>query len=43
VIKGDSLSKISGKYHVSAASIKQANHMKNDTVVLGKKMIIPAR
>lgn len=43
VVAGDSLSKISRKYHVPVASIKAANHMTNDTVVLGKKLQIPAR
>lgn len=41
--KGDTLSGIAAKYKVSMASIKQANHMTKDTVVLGKKLIIPAR
>ena len=43
VVAGDSLTKISYKYHVPVASIKAANHMTNDTVVLGKKLQIPAR
>ena len=42
VVAGDSLYKISHKYHVSIAAIKAANHMTNDTVVLGKKLLIPA-
>jgi len=42
VVAGDSLSKISRKYHVPVASIKAANHMTNDTVVIGKKLQIPA-
>ncbi len=41
VVKGDTLSGLSKKYKVSVASIKQANHMTNDTVVLGRKMVIP--
>jgi len=41
VVKGDTLSGISAKYKVPAASIKQANRMTNDTVVLGRKMVIP--
>jgi len=32
---------ISSKYKVPAATIKQANRMTNDTVVLGRKMVIP--
>ena len=43
VVAGDTLSGLSAKYKVPAASIKQANHMKNDTVVLGRKMVIPPR
>lgn len=43
VVKGDTLSGIAAKYKVTMASIKQANHMTKDTVVLGKKLIIPAR
>jgi nucleoid-associated protein YgaU len=41
VVKGDTLSGISKKYKVPIASIKQANRMTNDTVVLGRKMVIP--
>jgi LysM repeat protein len=41
VVTGDTLSGISSKYKVSAAAIKQANGMTKDTVVLGKKMVIP--
>lgn len=41
VAKGDTLSGISKKYKVPVASIKQANRMTNDTVVLGRKMVIP--
>jgi LysM repeat protein len=43
VVKGDTLSGISKKYKIPAASIKQANRMTNDTVVLGRKMVIPPR
>jgi len=42
VAPGDSLWKISKQYGVSIDAIKAANQMTNDTVVLGKKMIIPA-
>ena len=42
VVAGDTLSGISKKYKVSSASIKQANHMTNDTVVLGRKLVIPS-
>lgn len=41
VVAGDTLSGISAKYKVPIASIKQANRMTNDTVVLGRKMVIP--
>lgn len=41
VVAGDTLSGISAKYKVPAASIKTANRMTNDTVVLGRKMVIP--
>ena len=41
VVAGDTLSGISSKYKVPAALIKQANGMTKDTVVLGKKMVIP--
>jgi LysM repeat protein len=41
VVAGDTLSGISAKYKVPAAAIKQANNMTKDTVVLGKKMVIP--
>jgi len=41
VVPGDTLSGISAKYKVPSAAIRQANSMKNDTVVLGRKMVIP--
>lgn len=41
VVKGDTLSGIATKYKVPAASIKTANRMTNDIVVLGRKMVIP--
>ncbi len=41
VVPGDTLSGISAKYKVPSATIRQANNMKNDTVVLGRKMVIP--
>ena len=43
VVAGDTLSGISAKYKIPSASIKQANKMTNDTVVLGRKMVIPPR
>lgn len=41
VVAGDTLSGISSKYKVPAATIKQANGMTKDIVVLGRKMVIP--
>ena len=41
VVKGDTLSGISAKYKVPIASIKAANRMTNDTVILDRKMVIP--
>lgn len=41
VVKGDTLSGIAAKYKVPMASIRSANRMTNDTVVLGRKMVIP--
>jgi len=43
VVSGDSLWKISKKYGVSIDSIKKANKMTKDTVVLGSKLKIPAK
>ena len=43
VVAGDTLSGLSSKYKVPIASIKTANRMTNDTVVLGRKMVIPPR
>ena len=42
VVKGDTLGGIARKYKVTAASIKTANAMTSDVVVLGKKLKIPA-
>lgn len=41
VVAGDTLSGISAKYKVPAAAIRQANNMTKDTVVLGRRMVIP--
>lgn len=41
VVAGDTLSGLSAKYRVPVASIKAANRMTNDVVVLGRKMVIP--
>ncbi len=42
VVKGDTLGGIAKKYKVSIASIKAANGMTKDVVVLGKTLKIPA-
>ena len=42
VVAHDTLGGIARHYKVPIASIKKANNMTNDTVILGKKMIIPA-
>jgi LysM repeat protein len=41
VVRGDTLGGIARKYGSSSAAIKQANGMSSDTVVLGKKLVIP--
>lgn len=41
VAKGDTLGGIARRYGVTSAAIKQANGMTSDTVVLGKKLVIP--
>lgn len=43
VVRGDSLWSISKKYGASIDSIKQANGMTRDIVVLGAKLNIPAQ
>lgn len=43
VAAGDTLSGISAKYKIPADSIRQANRMTNDVVILGRKMVIPPR
>lgn len=42
VVRGDSLWKIAKQYRVPVDSIKKANGMTKDTVVLGAKLNIPA-
>ncbi|RYD38622.1 MAG: LysM peptidoglycan-binding domain-containing protein [Verrucomicrobiaceae bacterium] len=42
VVKGDTLGGIAKKHNVSIASIKAANAMTSDIVVLGKTLKIPA-
>lgn len=41
VARGDTLTKISRKYQVGIATIKKANAMKGDSVMLGQKLKIP--
>ena len=41
VVAGDTLGGISAKYKVPTAAIMQANNMTKDTVVLGRKIVIP--
>lgn len=43
VVANDNLTRISSKFKVPIASIKKANNMTNDTVVIGKKLVIPAQ
>lgn len=43
VVRGDTLSGLSKKYGASVASIKKANGLNRDTIVLGAKLKIPAR
>lgn len=43
VVRGDTLWGLSRKYGVSVDAIKTANNMRNDTVVLGSRLVIPAR
>lgn len=43
VVKGDTLGGIARKYGVTIASIKAANNMTSDVVVLGRTYKIPAR
>ncbi len=42
VVRGDALTAIAAHYGVSAASIRQANKMKTQNVMLGQTLIIPA-
>lgn len=41
VVRGDTLGGIARRYGTSSAAIKQANGMTGDTVVLGRKLVIP--
>jgi len=43
VVRGDTLWGISRKYGVPQDTIKKANNMRSDTVVLGTTLVIPAR
>jgi hypothetical protein len=39
---GDTLSSISRRFKVSLESLRQTNHLKNDNIKIGQKLIIPA-
>ncbi len=41
VVRGDSLSKLAKRYHVTIKEIKRANRMRSNTLVLGKTLSIP--
>lgn len=41
VVRGDTLGGIARRYGTSTTAIKQANGMTSDTVVLGRKLVIP--
>lgn len=42
IARGDTLSEIAERYHVSMAAIRSANRLSNDTVRVGQKLQIPA-
>lgn len=41
--RGESLSTIARKYHVTVKALRQANNIKNDRITAGETLIIPAR
>lgn len=41
IAKGDTLSEIAARFHVSVEAIKGANNMKDNVIYAGKKIIIP--
>lgn len=41
--KGDNLSSISKRYHISIESLKKANHLKSNALSLNQKLIIPTQ
>ena len=41
--KGDNLSSISKRYHISIESLKEANHLKSNALSLNQKLIIPTK
>ena len=41
VSRGDSLSYIAFRYHVSATAIRQANHLNSDVIHIGQELKIP--
>lgn len=40
---GDSLGLIAQKHHITIKDIKEVNHLKNDTIIVGQKLKIPER
>lgn len=43
VQSGDYIGKIAGKFHVRSADIKAANNLKSDKIIVGQKLVIPAK
>ena len=41
VVRGDSLSMLAKRYHLSIKELKRVNKMRSNTLILGKKLIIP--
>lgn len=41
IVKGDTLSEIAARFHVSIESLKNANNMKDNVIYAGKKIVIP--
>ena len=41
--KGDNLSSIATRYHISVESLKKANHLKSNALSLNQKLIIPTK
>ena len=41
VVRGDTLSELAQIYHTSVQSIKNVNNLRSDTIVIGKRLLIP--